>query len=96
MEFITWSELASCSGALVMVLIITQITKEVKFIKAIPTQLWSYIVSLIILYLAYFFTQQLTASSAVLIPFNAAVVALSANGGFDALVKAFPSIFNKK
>ncbi len=96
MEFITWTELATYSGALTMVLIITQLTKGFKLIKSIPTQLWSYIVSLVILYTAYFFTEQLTASNAVLIVFHGATVALAANGGFEALVKAFPKIFSKE
>ncbi len=95
MEFITWNELVTYSGALVMVLIITQLTKDVKILKSLPTQLWSYIVSLMVLYPACFFTGELTASNAVLIIFNSAIIALTANGGFDALAKAFPNIFKK-
>ena len=96
MQFTTWTGLATYSGALAMVLIITQLTKEIKIFKSIPTQLWSYIVSLVILYPAYFFTDQLTASNAVLILFHGAIVALAANGGFEALSKAFPKIFCKE
>lgn len=95
MEFIEWTELATCTGALVMVLIITQLTKELKFIKSVPTQIWSYLITLAVLYPAYYFTGQLTASNAVLILFNSVIVALSANGGFDALTKVFPKLFNK-
>lgn len=95
MEFIEWTELATCTGALVMVLIITQLTKELKFIKSVPTQIWSYLIALAVLYPAYYFTGQLTASNAVLILFNSVIVALSANGGFDALTKVFPKLFNK-
>lgn len=96
MEFITWTDLATYTGALAMVLIITQLTKEIKLIKSIPTQLWSYIVSLMILYPAYYFTGQLTASNAVLLLFHGAIVALAANGGFEVLAKAVPKIFSKK
>ena len=96
MEFIEWSELASYSGALTMVLIITQLTKELKFIKSIPTQIWSYIIALVILYPTYYFTNQLSASTAVLIIFNSAIIALSANGGFDALMRAFPNLFKQE
>lgn len=95
MEFIEWTELATYTGALVVVLIITQLTKELKFIKTIPTQVWSYLIALAILYPAHYFTGQLTASNAVLILFNSAIVALSANGGFDALTRAFPQLFHK-
>ena len=96
MEFIEWSELATYTGALVMVLIITQLTKELTIVKSIPTQIWSYFIALAILYPAYYFTGQLTASNAVLILFNSVIVALSANGGFDALTRAFPNLLNKE
>ena len=96
MEFIEWSELVTYTGALVMVLIVTQLTKELNFIKSIPTQIWSYLIALAILYPAHYFTGQLTASNAVLILFNSVIVALSANGGFDALTRAFPNLFNKE
>ncbi len=96
MEFIAWSELATYAGACVMVITITQFTKEFKFIKVIPTQLWSYFIALLTLYSAYYFTGQLTVSNSVLILFNAIIVALSANGGFEAVSKAFPKFFNKE
>ena len=85
MEFVTWTGLATYSGALAMVMLIVQLTKGISFIDKIPTQLWSYIVSLVVLYAANFFTTQLTAGNAVLILFNAAIVALASNGGYDAV-----------
>lgn len=96
MEFVDWSTLATYAGALTMVLVITQITKKWGFIKKLPTQLWSYIISLAILYPAYFFTDQLTVSNAVLILFNGILLALASNGGFEALSRTFPQLFNKE
>ena len=49
-EFVNWTTLATYGGALAMVLILTQLTKGIGFIKAIPTQLWSYILTLLVLY----------------------------------------------
>lgn len=95
MEFIEWSALATYAGALAMVIVVTQFTKDFKIIKSIPTQLWSYLIALAVLYLANYFTNKLTISNAILILFNGMIVALSANGGFDALNEAFPSIFKK-
>ena len=95
MAFFGWSALATYAGALAMVLIVTQVTKNLDYIKNIPTQLWSYIIALAVLYPAYYFTGQLTVSAAVLIIFNGMIVALAANGGFEALCKAFPLIFKK-
>lgn len=95
MVFFEWSVLATYAGALAMVIIVTQITKTLDYIKNIPTQLWSYIIALAVLYPAYYFTGQLTLPNAVLILFNGMIVALAANGGFEALSKTFPLIFKK-
>ena len=92
MEFVSWTMLATFAGSLSMVLLITQLTKEIGFIKRIPTQIWSYMITVAILFPAYFFTNQLTLETAILIPFNAVMVALAANGGFDALEKIFSKI----
>ena len=78
-----------------MVLLITQLTKNLAFVKKIPTQIWSYIIALAILYPAYFFTGQLTVSNAVLILFNGMIIALATNGGFEAINKIFSSIVKK-
>ena len=93
MEFLSWSMLASSTGALTMVLIITQFTKELPFIKALPTQLWSYIIALLVLYPAHYFTGIFTLSSAILILFNGIIIALAANGGYEAFKRAAPSLF---
>ena len=95
MEFVNWATLATNSGALTMVLIITQLTKDIPIIKKIPTQLFSYFVALIILYVSYYFTGQLNFSNSFLILFNGIIIALSANGGFTALNNAFPKLFKK-
>ena len=93
MEFVTWEMLATHAGALAMVLIVTQFTKNLSFIAKIPTQVWSYIVALLVLYPANYFIGVLNIETAVLILFNGIIVALAANGGFDALSKMFPGLF---
>lgn len=92
MQFVNWNMLATYAGALAMVMIITQFTKGLKLIEKVPTQVWSYVVALAILYPAYFFTGQLTLETAILILFNAVIVALAANGGYDALNKALGNL----
>ena len=96
MDFVSWSTLATYAESLTMVTIITQLTKELGFIKKIPTQIWSYIISLIVLYMAYFFIGDLDLSNAFLIPFNSMIVTLASNGGFVTLTKLFPKIFGPK
>jgi hypothetical protein len=89
MEFVSWELLGTYAGAMAMVGLVTQLTKNIKFISAIPTQLWSYILALVVMYCASYFLGQLTMSNAVLILFNSALVSLGANGGYEGIMKAF-------
>lgn len=91
MEFVTWAGLSTYAGALAMVMLIVQFTKGITIIDRLPTQVWSYIVALVVLLLANFFTGELNAETAVLIIFNAAIVALAANGGYTAIKRAVTS-----
>ena len=89
MEFVTWELLGTYAGAMAMVGVVTQLTKNIRFVSKIPTQLWSYIISLVVMYAANFFLGQLTASNATLIIFNAVLVSLGANGGYEGLTRVF-------
>ncbi len=86
-DFLNWDILATYAGALSMVGALTQLTKNIPFIKKIPTQLWSYILSLLVLFPATLFVSGLDLHSSLLIFFNAAIVSLAANGGFNAIKK---------
>lgn len=88
MEFFDWTMLGTFAGAVMAVCILTQITKGIKWLEKIPTQIWSYALSLIVLILAQVFGDGISAQSAVLAMFNAAVVSLAANGGYEALNRA--------
>lgn len=83
--FITWETLTTYTGVLVMVLILTQLTKDLPFIKKLPTQLWSYLLTLLVMYPAAYFSGTCTPANTILILFNAAVVTLASNGGYDLL-----------
>lgn len=83
--FITWENLTTYTGVLIMVLILTQLTKDLPLIKKFPTQLWSYLLTLLVMYPAAYFSGTCTTANAVLILFNAAVVTLASNGGYDLL-----------
>lgn len=85
MEFFTWSILGTLAGAMFAVAIITQIIKDLPGIRAIPTQIVSYVLALLVLIGAQAFTDGLTASAAALAAVNAAMVSLAANGGYAAL-----------
>ena len=85
MEFFDWKLLGEYAGAVTAVGILTEMTKEIPGIKTIPTQLWSYLLAAITLVLAAAFGGGLTVRGTVLALFNAAVVSLSANGGYSAV-----------
>lgn len=89
MEFVSWEILGTYAGAMAMVGVITQLTKEIKFISKIPTQLWSYVLALVVMYASNLFLGTLTWSNAVLILFNSALVSLGANGGYEGIARAF-------
>ena len=89
MEFVSWEILGTYAGAMSMVGLLTQLTKNIKFISAVPTQLWSYILSLVVMYCTHYFLGQLTLDNAILTLFNAALVSLGSNGGYEGIVRAF-------
>ena len=84
-EFFTWTMLATYAGATLATTLITQIIKGVGFIDRIPTRVVAYAIALIVLVVATVFTGEVTVSSIALCVVNAVVVALAANGGYDAV-----------
>lgn len=91
MEMFTWEYLATGAGAAAAVTIITQFIKGLPYVEKLPTQLVSYVVSLVVMFAACFFTGALTVTSASLIPLNAVVVMLAANGTYDTIAKKVSS-----
>lgn len=85
MNFFDWGFLATFAGALAAVALLTELTKNLPFVKKIPTQLFSWILGFGVLVLAAWFTGTLSAQNAVLAVFNGAMVSLAANGGYAAL-----------
>lgn len=84
-DFFTWEILATFAGATTATAIITQFIKE--GLKKIPTQIVSYVIALVILALATAVQSGTGAGWSVwaLIPFNAVIVSLSANGAYAAV-----------
>lgn len=85
MEFFDWNMLSTYAGAVMAVGVITEITKDIPFIKKMPTLAWSYLLALVVLLAAMLFGSGFTAEGAGLAVFNAAVVSLAANGGYEAI-----------
>lgn len=88
LTFFDWSMLGTMSGAVLAVAVFTQLTKSIPGIAKIPTQIWSYLLSAVVLVLALVFGEnEVTANGVVLALINAAVVSLAANGGYEALTR---------
>lgn len=84
-EFVNWSTLGTYGGALAMVLLLTQFTKDLSITKKIPTQIWSYILAFVVLTLAHAFTSGLNINIIAQTLFNAVIISVASNGGFQAI-----------
>lgn len=93
-EFYVWDELGTYAGAAALVALITQLTKELRYINKIPTQVWSYILAVVILIASQIFTGTLTGSSATLALANGVLVSLAANGGYSLITRVKTTIKN--
>ena len=83
-EYFTWTHLETYAGAILAVSLITQFIKGIGFIDKIPTRITAYVVALIVMLGALFFTTKLTLANAGLTIIHAVIVALAANGNHDA------------
>ena len=85
-EFFSWEMLGSFAGCAAATAIVTQFLKNL-FVK-LPTQWLSYIIAVVILYLATLFSGNMTAAAAAIAPLNAILVSLASNGVYSAVVRA--------
>ena len=83
-SFFDWGMLGTFAGAAAATGIVTQAVKGI--FQKIPTQLVSYVIAVVILGLATAATGgAFDWTGWALVPLNAVVVSLSANGGFEAI-----------
>lgn len=86
-EFFTWDRLGTYAGAAALVALVTQLTKNLPYISKIPTQVWSYILAVLVLIASQVFTGTLSASSAALSLANGVLVSLASNGGYSLITR---------
>ena len=96
MEFLNWTALSSFSGSLMVVTALTQITKDIKIIKKIPTQLWSYIVSFVVLFVTHLVIGKINVKGIILIAINAVLLSLASNGSYDAVTRVVSQVTKDK
>ena len=81
---VTWAQLATIGGAAMATMLIVQLLKlPIDKVWKIPTRIIVFLIAAIILVLATYFTQGLTADTAILTVINAVIVALTAMGGYE-------------
>ena len=82
-DFTSWETLATFAGCATVTGLLTQFTKGL--FSKLPTQWLSYIIAVVIMGLATIFTTGFSWPTLALIPINAVIVSMSANGGFQAV-----------
>jgi len=85
-EFFTWATLGTYAGAVLAVTLVTQLIKGWGPLDKLPTRLVSYGIALGVLLAADAIAGTLDLPAAGLCVVNAVVVALAANGGYDAVM----------
>lgn len=90
MNFFDWTTLGTFAGCVAAVGIVTECFKDIKFIKKIPTQIFSYILAFILLVASSIATNGFVPAQIGISAINAAAVSLAANGGYEVL-KRFTS-----
>lgn len=89
----TWEQLATIAGATLATLLIVQLLKlPLDKVWKIPTRIVVFFIALTVLLLATYFTQGLTADTAILTVINSVIVALAAMGSYEL---TFAKIENK-
>lgn len=81
---VSWDQLATIGGCAMMTMFIVQLIKApVDKVWKIPTRIIVFLISLLIMLLATYFTQGLTVSNALLTVFNSVIAALTAMGAYE-------------
>ena len=86
-NFFTWETLLTYGGCIAGTVLVTEWLKRV-FAK-VPTQIVSFIVAVLILFVGHLATGTMVWADAPLYLVNSIAVSLAANGGFDALKRTF-------
>lgn len=83
--FFTWKMLLTSSGAAAATALITQLVKELPWVRKLPTRVLSYFIALAVMLLAAAATGCARWDEYAMAAINAVVTALAANGAFDAV-----------
>ena len=85
-EFLTWEMLLDYAILVIVVIAIVQFTKEIKFIKSLPTKYWSLIISFILIISANLYMGLFEWSHMMIYFINAILVSLTTNGAHNFVI----------
>ena len=94
-EFVTWAALGTYAGCAMMVTLITQFIKQLKFMENVNSQLISYVVAVLLLLgsLCFSHSGEVVNPETVILCFvNAITVALGSNGVYDCVTSVLDKI----
>ena len=78
--FLTWSSLTTYASFVSIVFMIVEFTKELEFIKKIPTKYWSFFISTILLIITNIVTETFEFKDIVLYILTSISISLGSNG----------------
>ena len=79
-QFLTWSSLTTYASFVSIVFMIVEFTKELEFIKKIPTKYWSFFISTILLIITNIVTGTFEFKDIVLYILTSISISLGSNG----------------
>lgn len=82
-NFINWSMLFDWTTFVSIVLMITQFTKDIKYIKKIPTKYWSFFIALILMIISNFEDNSFRFIDLFLYVISSTLASMNANGIYD-------------
>ena len=94
-EFVTWAALGTYAGCAMMVTLITQFIKQLKFMENVNSQLISYVVAVLLLLgsLCFSYSGEVVNPETVILCFvNAITGALGSNGIYDGVTTGLEKI----
>lgn len=87
-DFVNWTFIESFMGAVIITMLIVQFTKELKFIKNIPTKYYTFIVAFVNLTICQIISGKFALANLYLLFVNAIIVTFTSTGGYDFTMKS--------
>ena len=82
-NFLTWEVLETYTSFVATVYMVVEFTKEIKFIKKIPTRIWSFLVAFLLLIILNLVIKNFKLVDLVLYAITAISISLGSNGLSD-------------